>query len=128
MFSTHIYTFGGKLYRQAKGGPIGLRGTCALARVIMNVWDNMWEEQLRKVNIEWEDYFRYMDDGRIFLHPVKRGWRWEDGDLKYREEWKEEDKDLTSLEVTRKVIHGSLQGVLNFLKFTTETEEEYDSG
>ena len=85
MFSTHIYTFGGKLFRQAEGGPIGLRGTCALARVIMNVWDSMWEEGLRKGNIEGEDYFRYMDDGRIFLHPIKKGWRWEGGDLKYRE-------------------------------------------
>ena len=58
MFSTHIYTFGGKLFRQAKGVPIGLRGTCALARVIMNVWDSMWEERLRRINLEWEEYLR----------------------------------------------------------------------
>ena len=58
-------TFGGKLFKQAKGGPIGLRGTCALARVVMNVWDSLWEEELTKVNLEWEDYMRYMDDGRI---------------------------------------------------------------
>ena len=49
MFDTHIYTFGGKLFKQAKGGPIGLRGTCALARLVMNVWDSLWEEELTKV-------------------------------------------------------------------------------
>ena len=35
MFHHHIYTFGGRTYRQKRGGPIGLRGTCAIARLIM---------------------------------------------------------------------------------------------
>ena len=43
LFTNHIYIFGGKWFRQAKGGPIGLRGTCAVARVVMNVWDGMWD-------------------------------------------------------------------------------------
>ena len=52
-----------------------------------------------------------MDDGRIFLYPIKKGWRWMDGELRYREEWREEDKDLSNLEVTRRALHGTLQGV-----------------
>ena len=35
MYSTHIYSFGGKFYKQREGGPIGLRSTCALSRVVM---------------------------------------------------------------------------------------------
>jgi len=31
----HYYTFGGKTFHQTRGGPIGLRGTCAVARVAM---------------------------------------------------------------------------------------------
>ena len=31
MFSTHIYSFGGRNYKQKEGGPIGLRSTCALS-------------------------------------------------------------------------------------------------
>ena len=27
MFTNHLYTFGGQVYHQKKGGPIGLRGT-----------------------------------------------------------------------------------------------------
>ena len=38
MFRNHFYKFGGKMYRQASGGPIGLRGTCAVARVLWHVW------------------------------------------------------------------------------------------
>ena len=42
-FRTHMYTFGGKMYRQLKGGPIGPRCTCALARCVMNVFDRKLE-------------------------------------------------------------------------------------
>ena len=35
MFRKHYYNFGGKMYRQSQGGPIGLRGTCVIAHFIM---------------------------------------------------------------------------------------------
>ena len=34
MFENHLYTFGGKVVRQKRGGPIGLRGACAIARLM----------------------------------------------------------------------------------------------
>ena len=37
-FTNHIYQFGGRTYRQSKGGPIGLRITMAAARIVMNEW------------------------------------------------------------------------------------------
>ena len=39
MFKKHYYTFGGKIFHQSGGGPIGLRGTCAVARIIMQIFD-----------------------------------------------------------------------------------------
>ena len=42
LFSTHLYSFGGNTYLQKDGGPIGLRGTCAVARVLMCEWDMAW--------------------------------------------------------------------------------------
>ena len=38
----HLYEFGGKTYRQKAGGPIGLRATCAIARLVMCIWDKLW--------------------------------------------------------------------------------------
>ena len=38
MMSTHVYSFDGKIFLQQEGGPIGLRSTCAVARVVMNEW------------------------------------------------------------------------------------------
>ena len=42
MFKKHFYSFGGKKYNQKGGGPIGLRGTCAVARIIMQLYDRKW--------------------------------------------------------------------------------------
>ena len=39
MFNTHIYCFDSTYYLQMKGGPIGLRATCAVARLAMVDWD-----------------------------------------------------------------------------------------
>ena len=128
MFNNHIYTFGGKMYRQVKGGPIGLRGTCALARVIMNIWDRLWERMLTNMNIQLEDLRRYMDDGRVFIHPIRRGWRWWEGKICYSKAWAREDEELSKLVVMRRLLEGSMQNVLDFLKFTTETEEDFPTG
>ena len=94
----------------------------------MNVWDNMWMEVMKKSNLKLEEYVRYMDDGRVLLFAIKCGWRWVRGQLRYRKTWREEDKSLSPAEVTQRAVHGSLQEVLPFLKFTTEKTEDFPSG
>ena len=37
---------------QKAGGPIGLRSTCAIARITMNEWDHKWMEVMKKNNIK----------------------------------------------------------------------------
>ena len=76
LFTKHYYTFGGKMYQQNEGGPIGLRATCAIARMVMQYFDKGWEETLTRLNIKIWLNTRYMDDGRLMLPPIKRGWRW----------------------------------------------------
>lgn len=48
MFEKHYYTFWGKRYRQRRGGPIGLRGTSAVARFVLQIFDRKWEARLEK--------------------------------------------------------------------------------
>ena len=76
-----------------------------------------------KNRISIEDYLRYMDDGRVFLYPLRPGWRWHGGGLRYKESWRMEDKEVTSVEITRRVIEGSMQEILPSLRFTTEIVE-----
>ena len=73
MMNTHLYEFNGKIYLQQQGGPIGLRATCAVARIVMNYWDACWMDMMATQNVETLEEDRYMDDIRIFLLAMKRG-------------------------------------------------------
>ena len=42
MFENHFYGFGNKMFKQMEGGPIGLRGTCTIARLCMQIFDKRW--------------------------------------------------------------------------------------
>ena len=79
LFKNHYYSFGGDMYRQNGGGPIGLRGTCAIARLCMQLFDVKWEDRLELLRIKTWLIARYMDDGRALMPPLKPGWRWEEG-------------------------------------------------
>ena len=38
LFSNHLYQFGGQTFLQSKGGPIGMRLTMCVARIVMGEW------------------------------------------------------------------------------------------
>ena len=96
MVSNHLYTFGGRKFRQRKGGPIGLRGTCAIARLVMCNWDRRWKTLMEKNRVTLYEYMRYMDDGRSILPAFKHGWRWHEHRLCYSRRWQLEDKHKSS--------------------------------
>ena len=128
LFNHHFYSFGGAFFKQLKGGPIGLRGTCAVARLLMQVFDVQWEGVLRTMSIQFWLNTRYMDDGRTAMPPLKPGWRMVDGALKYCIKWEREDQELSNIEITKRVMLETLNGVDESLKFTIETEEDFYDG
>ena len=93
LFDNHLYTFGGKTFKQKSGGPIGLRATCAIARLIMCSWDRAWMAKMVEGKVKINEYLRYMDDGRSFMPPFKHGWRWRSGNLVYTRTWEKSDLD-----------------------------------
>ena len=44
--STHVYSFGSKLFIQRSGGPIGMRSTASLGNVVMKYFDKAWKSIL----------------------------------------------------------------------------------
>ena len=91
MMNTHIYTWNGESYLQRAGGPIGLRSTCAVARVVMNEWDARWKDLCLMNNIKIGKSKRYMDDIRAFFKALREGWRWMVGRLCYTKSSEAED-------------------------------------
>ena len=64
-FDLHVYTFGGVIYRQVKGGPIGYRLTMAVSRVVMAVWGRRLQELLKDAGLGVYLAFCYLDDINI---------------------------------------------------------------
>ena len=69
----HTYEFGGKVYRQSEGGPIGLRITMASARVIMINWGKIAKDRLEQSGIKVLVESCYVDDGRHLLSTLVPG-------------------------------------------------------
>ena len=126
MFRHHYYHFGGDIYHQAQGGPIGLRGTCAIARVIMNLFDSKWKKRLENLGIRTWLIMRYVDDSRAALPPLKPGWRWQEEtkNIMYTKEWAQED-DLTAEGRTRDILGKTMEGIEDYLSFTVESGEQF---
>ena len=52
VFRTHYYEWEGTLYRQKFGGPIGLRASGPIGRILMDFWANKILKQVRNVVIK----------------------------------------------------------------------------
>ena len=130
MMNTHVYSWNGESYLQRAGGPIGLRSTCAVARVVMNEWDARWLAMCKANNIKLSKNNRYMDDIRAFLKALKLGWRWVDGSLCFTKSWEEEDRmsGESASRRTAKVLVAMMNDVFHFMNFTIELGEDFQDG
>ena len=73
MMNTHVYSWDGDSYLQKAGGPIGLRSTCAIARVAMNEWNARRQRMCANNNIKLAKGNRYVEDIGAFLKASKMG-------------------------------------------------------
>ena len=108
--NTHVYTFDGEMFLQKAAGPIGLRSTCAVARITMSTWDARWQRMRADNNVKMMAADRYMDDIRSFLKALKPGWRWLDGNLCYTDTWRTEDV-LEDLSPTKRTANRLLESM-----------------
>ena len=102
-----------------------MRSMCALARVVMARRDCKWKARMSQENVELEDNGRFMDNARVFMYPVRPGWRWEEGGLWYSQAWEEKDSLISPTERTKRVVFWRMQGLTSCLSFTVETAEEF---
>ena len=73
IFSNHLYQFAGVEYRQLLGGPIGLRLTSMIARIVMDRWATIFLSRLDKAGLTINDFMKYVDDINIVM---KNGCSW----------------------------------------------------
>ena len=67
IMKNHIYEFDNHMYKQAKGGPIGLEITGDIANIFMVWWDKQLLTKIREHEMKILLYKRYIDDINLAL-------------------------------------------------------------
>ena len=93
VFRNHMYMFMGIVYIQLAGGPIGLRLTSMVARVVMDHWAAMFLCALQDSGIKIWAMMKYVDDVNVVLDIVVPGWRWMEGSMQWNENWMLDDEE-----------------------------------
>ena len=97
LFKTHCYSLKRFVFKQSDGGPIGLRPTCAIAKVVMARHNQKWSQSMLENNISTEFNGFYVDDGCIFMFSIRPGWRWCNGGLWFCKDWEKVDSSSNQL-------------------------------
>ena len=121
MMQSSCYTFGGEIYLQTSGSGIGLRGSACVAKLIMTLWDKLWGKSQQSWKLVVNLFMRYIDDIRIYMKPIRKGWYWHNGwkfDLH-----KVDDRDPETR--TKEEMNKSFNEIIHFLKFTTEGQQDF---
>ena len=71
VLKNHIFRFNNKIYKQTKGGAIGVGVAGDVANVFMIWWDRKLKSMLRQNNIEVQLYSRYVDDIDIVAKEIQ---------------------------------------------------------
>ena len=68
---------------------------------------------------------RYMDDIRVVLMAIKKGWRWQGEGLYWGQDRQAGETDETR---TSKLVLESMNSTLDFLEFTEESPKDFPDG
>ena len=94
LWNNFCYEFGGEIYLQRSGGPIGARITMACSRLVMQEWSENYSKILEASKVEVHDLRGYVDDNRHETELMRRGSRFnhEKKRFTWREDWQREER------------------------------------
>jgi hypothetical protein len=139
VFGRILYSFGGKLYHQQDGGPIGARVTMAASRIVMYDWAQLYRGKLEDICL-WTPVLKgYVDDVQQRTEMLERGIRYLENKETFREgkfvrdeNWIEEDRERDENEGVIRRMEEEMRKAMNDINpditFTTETELDFPDG
>ena len=132
MFTHHVYCFGGENYLQSDSGPIGLRITMAVARLVMSEWGERMRDILTDAGIKVFLEGSFVDDIRYVTSPIPNGVRWSQQEKKFvfKEEWFQEESEFSPARRKKKTSEElcfAMNSIFPNIKFTVEVEDDFES-
>ena len=131
-FELFTYKFGGEIFHQRSGGPIGARVTMCAARLVMQDWGGQVHRSLQLAKVEIGLLSGYVDDVRLGSTALRLGMRYqiESRSWSWRKEDMMEDKILQEEGENRdrrmaRVCLPLLDSINGNLKFTTEVADDF---
>ena len=135
VFEHFTYNFGGKIYLQKSGGPIGNRLTMACSRVVMQDWGEKYLEILEQTDIITTMFKIYVDDVRQVSTILREGMRFDEelNRMVWKEEYKVEDErkreEGESVDARMiRILMPAINSINSDLVFTSELREDFRDG
>merc|ERR1711954_521606 len=126
-YKHHHYTVGGEVYRQAGGGPQGLKAAVESSKIYMLQFDSKFLDKSQDLGSVVYKYKRYVGDICIILPPLKPGWYYcaERGRMCYSLE--HNYSELPGDQRTMSVLRDIADGIDPNLSFTFDCPSLNDS-
>ena len=117
---------------QTDAGPIGLRVTMAVARLVMGEWGEQMRSLLNDAGINILLEVLFVDDGRFLTTPIPDGVRWSQLHKKFvfQDEWHNKDNELLPADRRKKTsveLCKAMNSIFPNIKFTIEVEDDFES-
>ena len=132
MFENLVYSFGGENYLQTEGGPIGIRGTGAVAKLRTRSFCKKLKRVIEEGKMTVEMLKIYVDDGRLIMREPEKGavYNKESKKVEFTEKQLEEDERDKEEGKTvdyriKKLLLPIMNDISEDLKWTIEIEEDF---
>ena len=140
VFENHYYEWNGQVRKQSKGGPIGLRATQPVSRIVMDFWAKALKEICEKTQalqvlnpvayeaLVMKILIKYVDDCFSGVNTLKWGTRWDKANRVLVWSSEEEERDRLSgrsgEELTMTVFAEVASSITSYLRFTWDSPEK----
>ena len=114
------------------GGPIGLRLTSILARIVMDQWTRIFMDKMITGMVHLYALIKYVDDVNVVMRMLGLGWKWNEKVTSL--EWTQDQEDLDKRSglspehITMNIVKVAADSVFNWLEFTTDLPEDHTRG
>jgi hypothetical protein len=122
----HVYTSCGLIYKQTKGGSIGLRATGEISRLVCLKFDQLLRDRLVAIEVRQLMYGRYVDDSNSAYLATELGARYEQGELIIRQDLIESDRSVPPDKRTFILVQEVANSIWENIQWTYDVPSSHD--